>query len=136
MYTDGWKVNNCRYDGRKIPFAPGMAMFSRGSNGKTSLLDAVIFEPKEALTEWHKLVKAYTSRALTVPSDRVLALSGIAEREHFPLMDTLQVCGGFLCFLNSSGPLTNGSNGGQKSINRHLGHGCPSMVRSHLPGHT
>jgi hypothetical protein len=79
-YTDGWKVKIRRYDGRKIPFAPGMAMFSRGSNGKTSLLDAVIFEPKEALTEWHRLVKAYTSRTLTVPSDRVLAISGIAER--------------------------------------------------------
>jgi hypothetical protein len=79
-YTDGWKVDYSRYDGRKNPFAPGMSLFSRGSNGETSLLDAVIFEPKEALTEWHRLVNAYTSRALTVPSDRVLAISGIAER--------------------------------------------------------
>jgi hypothetical protein len=59
-YTYGWKVNNCRYDGRKILFAPVMAMFSRGSNWNTSLLEVVIFEPKEALTEWHRLVKAYT----------------------------------------------------------------------------
>lgn len=31
-----------------------------------------------------ELVKAYTSRALTVPSDRVLAISGIAERYGTP----------------------------------------------------
>jgi hypothetical protein len=74
-----------------------MAMFFRGSNGKTTLLDAVIFEPKEALIEWHRLVTAYTSRALTVPSDRILAISDIAERYGtlFPV-DALQVCGGFL----------------------------------------
>lgn len=79
-YIDGWKLSNSRYDGRKIPFAPGMAMFSRCSDGRMTLLDVVIFEPKEALPEWHRLVRAYTSRVLTVPSDRVLAISGIAER--------------------------------------------------------
>jgi Heterokaryon incompatibility protein (HET) len=36
--------------------------------------------PKDRLSEWHHLVEMYTHRALTLPTDRLPAISGIAER--------------------------------------------------------
>jgi hypothetical protein len=33
-----------------------------------------------AMDNWHKLVRVYTRRSLTVPTDRILAISAIAER--------------------------------------------------------
>jgi hypothetical protein len=34
----------------------------------------------KAMENWYRLVRVYTSRSLTVPTDRILAISGIAER--------------------------------------------------------
>lgn len=34
----------------------------------------------EALSDWHGIVQTYTRRRLTLPTDRILAVSGIAER--------------------------------------------------------
>ncbi|KAL5356657.1 heterokaryon incompatibility protein-domain-containing protein [Aspergillus floccosus] len=38
-----------------------------------------ITDPQEAYKDWHEVVNEYTSRELTIPSDRLPAISGIAQ---------------------------------------------------------
>ncbi|KAG7293884.1 hypothetical protein NEMBOFW57_003944 [Staphylotrichum longicolle] len=78
--TDGWRQkpedNKLRRDvlGDMVVLADGFGAID-GKRHKTN-------DPEflGAMENWYKLVKVYSHRSLTIPSDRLPAISGIAER--------------------------------------------------------
>jgi Heterokaryon incompatibility protein (HET) len=90
--VDGWRdrtvMNNERSDCLFIEAFQTVLSHELGDSSSVSRRGNL----KSPLGEWHQLVKIYTHRALTLPTDRLPAISGIAERYARILRDEY-VCG-------------------------------------------
>ena len=78
--TDGWRLNPEGSESRQdnlVDLAVLQADFD-SLQGDWHRVQGTPFE--EPMDNWYKLVEVYTCRHLTLPIDRVLAISGIAER--------------------------------------------------------
>jgi hypothetical protein len=78
--TDGWKyidVNN--QERSDTLFVEAFQTVLAGLTDQESS-DITIRKSQDPLTQWHQIVQIYTHRALSLPTDRLPAISGIAER--------------------------------------------------------
>ncbi|EGO51520.1 hypothetical protein NEUTE1DRAFT_132434 [Neurospora tetrasperma FGSC 2508] len=58
-------------------------LFDRGQmtlrKAMASTSEIVVYQPKEMRMKWQNLVEEYSGRSLTIPTDKLIALSGIAQ---------------------------------------------------------
>ena len=80
-YTDGWKVRPQFRDGGTYCLDHDHEVFQAPFKNQSNWqYQARAVGTRSALELWLKTVHAYTSRALTFPSDKLLAISAIAEK--------------------------------------------------------
>jgi hypothetical protein len=76
-YTDGWRPT-ADYDLSRVGyFNPEVSKpdFEQKYDRKSRSRDF-----GGIIRDWHSLIRNYTNRTLSVPTDRILAISGVAER--------------------------------------------------------
>lgn len=77
-YTDGWRKDG-DYNPQTSTLIPEVFQ-QEFKQDKNRVSSARTLRYGSAIENWHYVITSYTSRALTVPTDRILAMSGIAER--------------------------------------------------------
>ncbi|KAM7187235.1 HET domain containing protein [Rhypophila sp. PSN 637] len=119
LHTRGWTLQERLLSPRNLEFGarqtrwicqqlnPGLcdgwrkqADYHGGSRSNSGQLVSGSDEYAQAVHDWYSLVGVYSKRNLTQPSDRILVMSGIAERYGSVLKDQY-VCGMWLGTLRS-----------------------------------
>ncbi|RSL54077.1 hypothetical protein CEP54_010094 [Fusarium duplospermum] len=79
-FTDGWSLAPANHASRQDSVQDVQILHTRFDSIRDHNVQGYNIGFEEAMNNWYHLVETYTHRQLTVPTDRILAISGIADR--------------------------------------------------------
>jgi hypothetical protein len=79
-FADGWSLSPGNSESRQDSLQDAQVLQVHFNAIRDQSIEAYGLGFEEAMNNWLKLVEVYTHRQLTVATDRILAISGVAER--------------------------------------------------------
>ncbi|KAH7409439.1 heterokaryon incompatibility protein-domain-containing protein [Cadophora sp. MPI-SDFR-AT-0126] len=79
-FTDGWTLRPGKSESRQDSLQEVSILQDKFNSIQDKAIELYSLGFEDAMNNWLKLVEVYTHRHLTVSTDRILAISGIAER--------------------------------------------------------